>query len=89
VLVVYATTSLFTAWRVLCFHVSKGLIGAHSGTDLQVLSSTSAKDTISSAERIFSKYIFFCNGELQVVSVSEAQKCTKGCNIATKRQTCF
>ena len=45
--------------------------------------------TISSAECIFSKYIFFCNGELQVVSVSEAQKCIKGCNIATKRQTCL
>jgi len=38
-------TRLFTAWRVLCFHDSEGLIGAHSGTGLQVLSSTSAEDT--------------------------------------------
>lgn len=36
--------------------------------------------TLLFAECIFSKYIFFCNGELQVVSVSQAQKCTKGCS---------
>lgn len=54
-----------------------------------VLSSTSADDTLLSAECIFSKYIFFRNGELQVVSVSQAQKCTKGCNVATKRLTCL
>lgn len=37
----------------------------------------------------FSKYIFFRSGELKVVSVGEAQKCTKGCKVATKRLTCL
>lgn len=37
----------------------------------------------------FSKYIFFRNGELQVVSVSEAQKYTEVRKAATKRLTCL
>lgn len=37
----------------------------------------------------FLNIYFFCNGELQVVSVSQAQKCTEGCNVATKRLTCL